>query len=72
MASRFELWMEENVHGYSLEVPGARVTKEGRFVTGEELESNPGLETRTPYNVEDDHLKEWIEFLRHCGGFEVW
>ena len=25
-----------------------------------------------PFGVSDEHLKEWIEFLRHCGGFEVW
>jgi hypothetical protein len=22
--------------------------------------------------VDDEHLRKWIEFLRHCGGFEVW
>ena len=72
MANRFELWMEHNVQGRSLDIPGAKVTEEGRFVTDEELAANPDLETHTPYNVEDEHLKEWIEFLRHCGGFEVW
>lgn len=72
MAARFEQWMERHVTGRSLEIPGARVTKDGRFVTDEELATNPDLETETPYRVEDEHLKEWIEFLRHCGGFEVW
>jgi hypothetical protein len=72
MASRFELWMEHNVHGRSLDLPGARVTEEGRFVFEEELAENPDIETHTPYNVEDEHLKEWSECLRHCGGFEVW
>jgi len=72
MASRFDRWMEHHVHGLDLEVPDVRVAEDGHFVTEEELLENPELETRTPYEVEDDHLKEWIEFLRHCGGFEVW
>ena len=72
MASRFELWMEHHVQGLGLEIPDVRVTKDGHFVTEEEFAENPDLETTTPYHVEDDHLKEWIEFLRHCGGFEVW
>jgi hypothetical protein len=41
-------------------------------VSPEELEKNPDLETSSPYEVEDQHLKKWIEFLRHCGGFEVY
>ena len=70
MASRFELWMEHNVQG--LELPGERVAEDGHFVSDEELAENPGIEPRPAYEVEDEHLKEWIEFLRHCGGFEVW
>ena len=58
--------------GAKLGHPRAKVTEDGRFVTEEEVETNPELDTRTPYQVEDEHLKEWIEFLRHCGGFEVW
>jgi hypothetical protein len=26
---------------------------------------------RSPHSVDDESLKEWIEFLRHCGGFRV-
>ena len=72
MATRFELWMEHHVQGLELEIPGVRVTEDGHFVPEEELAEHPDIETRTPYGVEDLHLKEWIEFLRHCGGFEVW
>ena len=64
--------MEHNVQGRSLDIPGARVTEDGRFVFEEEIAENPDIETHTPYHVEDEHLKEWIEFLRYCGGFEVW
>ena len=46
-------------------------SKKRDFRGEEELAENPELETSTPYGVKDEHLKEWIEFLRHCGGFEV-
>ena len=49
-----------------------RVTAEGRFVSEEELADNPEMESLSPYEVEDEHLKEWVEFLRHCGGFSVY
>jgi hypothetical protein len=71
MAQRFEQWMEHHAEGHSLESE-LRVTKEGRFVSAEELAENPDMETMSPYEVSDEHLKEWIEFLRHCGGFQVW
>ncbi len=71
MANRFELWMEHNVQGFSLDNPWIRVTEDGRVVSEEERAENPDIETRTPYHVEDEHLKKWIEFLRHCGGFQV-
>ena len=51
---------------------GIRVTPEGRFVSEEELAQNPSMETVSPYEVSDAQLKKWIEFLRACGGFEVW
>ncbi len=71
MAKRFEQWMEHHTEGYTVE-SDLRITLEGRFVSAEELAANPDLETTTPYGVSDEHLKEWIEFLRHCGGFQVW
>lgn len=71
MANRFEQWMEHHTEGHGLE-SSLRVNQEGRFITLEELDQNPDLETKSPYEVSDDHLKEWIEFLRHCGGFQVW
>lgn len=70
MAQRFEQWMERHTEGHELESE-LQVTKEGRFVPDEELAENPDLETFSPFEVDDDHLKMWIEFLRHCGGFRV-
>ena len=71
MANRFERWMEHHAAGYVLE-SGIRVTPEGRFVSEQDLAQNPSMETVSPYEVSDEQLKRWIEFLRHCGGFEVW
>lgn len=71
MAQRFEMWMEQNTEGLKLDL-GMRVTKSGRLVSEEEVENHPDEELDSPYEVSDDHLKEWIEFLRNCGGFEVW
>lgn len=71
MASRFERWLEHNTEGHSVDL-GMRVTTDGRFVTDEILAANPNIETLSPYRVTDEHLKEWVAFLRDCGGFEVW
>jgi hypothetical protein len=71
MANRFERWMEHHAEGFVLE-SGIRVTAEGRFVSEQELAQNPSMETESPYEVSDEQLKTWIEFLRYCGGFEVW
>jgi hypothetical protein len=71
MANRFEAWMEHHTEGHRLE-SDLRVTREGRFVPESELAENPDLETVSPYRVSDELLKEWIEFLRYCGGFQVW
>jgi hypothetical protein len=71
MANRFERWMEHHAEGFVLE-SGIRTTPEGRFVSEEELARDPSMETVSPYEVSDAQLKKWIEFLRACGGFEVW
>src|SRR5215469_1271272 len=46
--------------------------KRGQLVIDEKWGDNPDQKTMSPYKVRDDHLNKWIEFLRHCGGFEVW
>ena len=70
MANRFERWLEHHICGHSLDTD-VRVTPEGRFVSEEELALNPEMETLSPYEVEDEHLKQWVDFLRHCRGFAV-
>jgi len=69
MASRFEMWMEDNVDGLSIDL-GQRVDKDYRLISAEA--AMLGLETKPAYKVSDKTLKKWIDFLRSCGGFEVW
>lgn len=71
MANRFDRWLEHHTAGHGIDL-GLRVTYDGRFVSPDEMAAHPDLETLSPYQVDDEHLKEWVEFLRHCGGFEVW
>lgn len=71
MANRFDQWMEHNVDGLIVESDNLRVKEDGTFVSKEELEENPYMPTSSAFSISDDHLKEWIEFLRHCGGFQV-
>lgn len=71
LADRFNQWLEHHAGGHQIDL-GLRVDDTGRFVTEHDLATKPDLKTSTPYNVDDDHLKEWVTFLRHCGGFEIW
>lgn len=71
MANRFEQWMREHPEGYVLET-GIRATEDGRIVSEPELAENPSLETVSPYEAGESDLRKWIEFLKNCGGFEVW
>ena len=71
LAERFDQWLEHHAGGHEVDL-GLRVTADGRFVSEKEHASQPDLDTVSPYRVDDEHLKEWVEFLRHCGGFEVW
>jgi len=40
-----------------------------RFVNPKE---EPDVEVMSAYGVRWDHVKEWVTFLRNCGGFQVW
>jgi len=70
MAVRFENWMEHNAEGRIIEQNAIRTDEHGRCLSQEDVEKNE-KPSFSPYRVEDDHLKEWIEFMRHCGGFQV-
>lgn len=72
MANRFEEALAANPDGFTLPAQSLVVTEEGRLVSRAELDRNPELKTRSPYLIDGGHVREWIGFLRHCGGFEVW
>lgn len=55
--------------GFKLD-PTCAVRSDGRFVRpGEKV---PLDDLHSPYSVSMSHAKKFVEFLRHCGGFEVW
>ena len=72
MAERFESALTVHQNGFAVPDETIRVTEDGRFVSPEEVARNPNLKTYSPYSICREHVKEWIGFLRHCGGFEVW
>lgn len=72
IAERFNQWMEHHAAGFTLESEALRMQPDGTLLTAEQAAENPDIETETPYQTNDEHLKEWIEFLHSCGGFEVW
>ncbi len=72
MADRFDQALSIHKDGFAIECDELRVTEDGRFVGSEALTENPALKTVSPYRVDRESVLEWIQFLRHCGGFEVW
>jgi len=50
---------------------GMLVDPEGRFIKPEDAKKN-NVQVHSPYSVELDYLKEWVRFLRSCGGFKIW
>lgn len=75
IADRLERWLTEDPREvFFLEHDSGilRVTPEGRFVSEEQLAEDPTLVTKSPYSVSREHLREFIGFLRSCGGFCVW
>jgi hypothetical protein len=70
IADRFDAWMERHTEGHTLE-SDLRVGPGGRLLSLETVQQNPTAGV-SPYLVHDEHLKEWVEFLRSCGGFQVY
>jgi hypothetical protein len=64
LAERFDLWLEHHASGHQVDFE-LRVTAEGRFVSTEEQAPHPEHETLSPYQTDDEHLKERVTFLRH-------
>ena len=70
MASRFEGWLEHNTEGHSLELGCHVISGTGKFAKREDMD-NPEVKTETAYYIGDEHIKEFVNFLRECGGFSV-
>ena len=58
---------------------GGWVDKDGHFVIQKDDEGetiwDPSVRpygTRSAHSIQLDHLQEFIDFLRECGGFEAW
>jgi hypothetical protein len=48
---------------------GVRVDRNGKVLHPEEIAR--GVESFSPYRTNRNHLQDFVEFLRNCGGFEV-
>jgi hypothetical protein len=70
MADRINQWMEYNVDGKTIEATTSRVSKDLWFPSPEELAAI--VPSESARKIEDERIKEFVRFLRHCGGFAVW
>lgn len=71
MAFRFDRWMKHYGSGHEVQLGWRFEVETHRLLRAEEAEEK-GVATEAAYHTSDEHLKDWVEFLRHCGGFEVW
>ena len=44
----------------------------GFYLTDGEVETLPPDQVRSPFRAKTELVREFCDFLRHCGGFEVW
>jgi hypothetical protein len=57
--------------GIEMSAPGGMMCDDqGRFISPDEAKKN-NIKTHSPYSIEISYLREWIKFLRNCGGFEI-
>lgn len=73
IANRIEKWLAENPGPVEIDDADMAVTGAGNIVSKADLAKNPYVEVKTKpiYHTSQDHLREWVEFLKHCGGFRV-
>jgi len=75
LADRFVIWLEHHVDGHSLDggchVLSAKDSNGGQSFATSEQAADPGIETESAHKVCDEHLQEFVTFLRNCGGFQV-
>ena len=73
LASRFDAWLRDNTNGMEVECETMRINRHpnenGCHTFTDALDPET---TRSAYRADNAHIKEWVSFLRNCGGFEVW
>ena len=71
LADYFDTYIEKEMEGDVIECQHGPVccSKTHRFLSAEEEKTVK--ETYRAYRVEREHLKEFVGFLRSCGGFRV-
>ena len=72
MADLFDEWLKANRGGHQVYVE-REGSFEGAVMTALEQAGwsiQSGFESS--FTADREHLIEWVKFLRHCGGFEVW
>lgn len=72
MADRIESALLSQPSGFTSSVETELVTEDGYVISREDFARNPNLKVRPRFRIRGEHVQEWIAFLRHCGGFEVW
>jgi len=71
LADRLEQALDNDPRVFAVESDLA-VDHSGRFLTDKEARRLGPEQTRSPYGVDREFVLAWNDFLRHCGGFEVW
>ena len=73
IADRITVWLENNTDGIELEDAPCRVYKEAEESGGHRFapEDEDRSLTMPAYKISDEHIVEFVTFLRCCGGFAV-
>ncbi|MCA9239157.1 MAG: hypothetical protein KDA37_03105 [Planctomycetales bacterium] len=70
MADRLERAVGDQEREFVAE-SSLRVDAKGRLLSDEEIAGMAPGDTFSPYRIDAEFVRKWIQFLRHCGGFSV-
>ena len=76
LANRLERWLNstgQEPHVWEVP-PFMRVSAAtGKFLSEDEMADPEAVaQSTSPYRVSPEIVREFVDFLRHCGGFMVW
>jgi hypothetical protein len=64
--------VDDEEFSFPVDQPGELVTDgTGLLIRNSDVVLDDAKKVRSAYGTSLDHIKEFVEFLRHCGGFEV-